>query len=733
MVASVLKRALFVLLLHVIVWSQALAQGSKNISLEELWMTGNFHYQSLSGLRWMAEDPYYTAFSSAGPNQPKDIVQYDIRSGKAVKTLVKGAQLVAENKQISLEEYAFNPTDLTQVLITTNTKSIYRHSTTADYYLFNTESQQLKKLNPAGQGSYATWSPDGKHIAYVRENNLYLVNAKTLEETAITDDGKYNHIINGASDWVYEEEFELVKGFEWSPDGKKIAFYRFDESNVREYVMQLWQTLYPEHQALKYPKAGEKNSDVQIFVYDIAGAEKKKLFGEDEDIYVPRIKWQPNSEDLFVYRMNRYQNHLHIYAVSVNNGEKALVYEEQNDAYIEINNDLTFVGDNKSFIISSEKDGYKHLYQYSLKGKELKQITKGKWEVDDFYGMDQQNTLYFTSTEVSSMERHLYSIRLDGKKKKQLTKDAGTYSANFSNSYKYYILTQTSISKAPSSTVYATNEKFSRKIMDNQSLEQRLKAYDMGNFEFKTFPAADGTELNGFMITPSDFDADKEYPVLMTVYGGPGHQQVMNRWGGHNHFWYHMLAQKGYIVVCIDGRGTGGRGEAFKKSTQHNLGKYETEDVIATAKHLAALSYIDSDRIGIFGWSFGGYLSSLAITLGAEHFKMAIAVAPVTSWRFYDTIYTERFLGLPSENAAGYDQNSPITHAGLLKGKYLLIHGTADDNVHIQNALEMQNALIAAGKQFDTFYYPNRNHGIYGGNTRLHLYEMMTNYIINNL
>ncbi|MFN6943827.1 MAG: S9 family peptidase [Cytophagaceae bacterium] len=722
------------LIIYISIFSSPITAQDKEITLREIWQTSTFQFRTVSGFRWMQDDNFYTAFSSA-----HDIVQYSVRTGDVASVLVRGSELIVSEtgEKIVPEEYFFSP-DLSMVLISTGSVKIFRHSTVADYYLFDLKNKKLARISAQGKSAYATFSPDGKNIAYVRNNNLYYTQISDMKEVAVTTDGELNKIINGASDWVYEEEFELVQAFQWSPDSKKIAYFRFDESHVPEFTLQLWQGSqepYPANHSFKYPKAGESNSKVEVYMFHLESEQKvKALAGSNQDAYIPRIKWHPSSASLAVYHLNRLQNHLQIVLADVHTGKAGLLYEEKDKAYIEINDDFSFIGDGKQFIISSEKDGYKHLYLYSDKGMLVRQITKGTWEVDEYYGLDEKNgILYYSSTEFSSKQRHLYSIQLSGKKKTRLSSEEGFHQARFSTGFNYYIQYHSSIARPLKVTLYATGSTFSRELLNNSELEDRLKNYSFGTFEFTEFPAADGSKLNGFIIRPPDFDPGKKYPVLLTVYGGPGHQLVMNRWGNHNHFWFHLLAQKGYIVACVDGRGTGGRGADFKKMTQNQLGKYETKDVISTAKYLAGLDYIDGDRIGIFGWSFGGYLSSLAITLGADQFKLAIAVAPVTSWRFYDTIYTERFLGLPSENAAGYDNNSPITHAANLRGKYLLIHGTADDNVHIQNALEMQNALIAAGKQFDTFYYPNRNHGIYGGNTRLHLYEMMTRYILENL
>ncbi len=561
---------------------------------------------------------------------------------------------------------------------------------------------------------------------------MYYKDLSNGNTTQITNDGEKNKIINGASDWVYEEELVLVQAFEWSPDGNKIAFFRFDESNVKEWLMKMYGELYPYEERFKYPKAGEENSKVEVFIYHLDSKKTIKANIPDTYEYISRINWTNDSKNLALQTLNRHQNKLQIYLSDANTGESKSIYKEENEKYIEVPT-TEFLSSKDQFIITSEKDGFNHIYLYDINGNLVSQVTKGNWDVTDFYGVDESKGLvYYQSAEVSPLQRHVYSIKINGTSKKQLTVKKGQNNADFSNGLKYFINYNTDANSPHFITLNDNTGKQKRILVDNEDLRKKMDATNLSKKEFIKVKV-NGDELNTWVIKPQNFDETKKYPLFMFVYGGPGSQTVEDSWGSFNYFWFQHLASLGYMVVSVDNRGTGARGEAFKKVTYKQLGKYETEDQIAAAKYFASLPYIDGSRIGIFGWSYGGYMSSLCLTKGADVFKTAIAVAPVTNWRFYDNIYTERYMQTPQENADGYDDNSPINHVEKLKGKYLLIHGMADDNVHFQNATEMTTALIKSNKQFEQFSYPNKNHGIYGGNTRLHLYYLMTNFIKENL
>jgi dipeptidyl-peptidase-4 len=582
---------------------------------------------------------------------------------------------------------------------------------------------------------YATFSPKGDKVAYVFHNNLFIKDLKSKNTTQITFDGEVNKIINGASDWVYEEEFGLVKAFQWSPGGEQLAYYKFDESNVKEFSMDMFKNeLYPSQYEFKYPKAGEENSKVSIHLFELRSQKTNTITFKKNYEYLPRMGWTKNKDILFVSAMNRHQNELDFILCNTSTNNSRVLFTETDKYYIDIHDNTTFTEDKNHMIWTSEKSGFKHIYYINLENGKWKQITNGDWEVTKFHGMDtEKNRVFYTSNEEGTIHRGLYSIGINRDDKIKLSSKIGTHNSTFSNGMKYYSNTYSTAYTPPYISLHNSNGKKIRVLEDNAELITTMSEFNLSDKEFFSFKTSEDVQLNGWMIKPSDFDSSKKYPVFMFLYGGPGSQQVLNSWGWFNYFWHQHLAQKGYIVACIDNRGTGGRGAEFKKLTYQQLGKYETLDQIEANKYLANLDYVDKDRIGIQGWSYGGYLSSLAITKGADYFKMAIAVAPVTNWRYYDNIYTERYMRTPQENPEGYDENSPINHVEKLRGKYLLIHGSADDNVHVQNTYEMISGLVKANKQFDLFIYPDKNHGIYGGNTRLHLYKKMTNFIEDNL
>ncbi|MBJ6117493.1 S9 family peptidase [Pontibacter sp. BT310] len=711
----------------------AQAQQKKDITLEDIYRKGTFRAQSVYGVNWMKDGQYYSSTVADEKNKVADIVKYDVTTGKPVSTIIEGENLKPEgsNTPIQFDNYTFS-SDEQKVLFSTGTEQIYRRSSKAEFYIYDLASKKLTKLSNGGKQLYATFSPDAKRVAFARDNNMFVTDLSNMKETQITTDGKFNSIINGSADWVYEEEFSFAQGFHWSPDGKKIAFYTFDETNVPEFNMQMWGELYPQDNKFKYPKPGEANSKVKVSVYDVASAKTVKMdTGNEADIYIPRIKWTNNPNLLSIQKMNRLQNTLEILHANATTGKADVVLKETDKAYIDITDDLTYLKDGKHFIHSSEVKGFNHLYLYNMNGKLVRQITNGNWEVSSYEGYDEKNDrLYYMSTEVSPLERHLYSISSKGKNKKRLTTTAGTHRVNLSNDFKYFLDYSSAANQVPVVALQTAKDgKLIKTLEDNQKLKNTLDQFNIAKQEFFTMKTADGTQLNGWMIKPTDFDPNKKYPVLMFVYGGPGSQTVTNSWGGTNYLWYQVLASKGMIVVSVDNRGTGARGAEFKKTTYANLGKYEIEDQIEAAKWLGNQNYVDKNRIGIWGHSYGGYMTLLGLTKGNGVFAAGISVAPVTNWRYYDTIYTERFLKTPQENAAGYDDNSPLFFADKLQGELLLIHGTGDDNVHFQNAVAMQDALISANKQFESFYYPNRNHGVGGGITSLHRFTMMTDFL----
>ncbi len=698
----------------------------KQLTLDEIW-TGAFRAQGMTALEAMKNTNQYTVLDFDRTSKSSQINLYDFATLNKVATLLDSKDFTALQ---GVDSYTFSK-DEKKLLIANNSDQIFRHSFVADFFIYDIASKSLTKLADY-KVQEPTFSPDGTKVAYVYQNNLYVYDLASKKHTQITTDGKKNSIINGVTDWVYEEEFSFVKAYDWNLGSDKIAFIRFDETDVPQFSMDMYnEGLYPTQNVFKYPKAGEKNAIVSLHVYDAKTGKTQKInLDKYSDFYIARIEWTNDVNTLSAQVLNRHQDNLDLLFVDGNSGTTKVVLNEKDKAYVDVTDNLTFLKDN-SFIWTSEKDGYNHIYHYDKTGKLKKQITKGAWEVTNYYGFDEKNgMIYYQSVENGSINRDVYAIKLDGNGKKRLSTLTGTNNATFSPNFQYFINSFSSAKNAPKYTLHETKSgKEVKVIASNEKLEETLAAYNLPSKEFFELTTEKGHKLNAWMIKPKDFDPNKKYPMFMYQYSGPGSQQVDNNWNGTDDYWFMMLTQQGYIVACVDGRGTGFKGADFKKCTQKELGKYEVEDQIDAAKVFGTYSYVDKSRIGIFGWSFGGFMASNCIFQGADVFKTAIAVAPVTSWRYYDSIYTERYMQTPQENASGYDNNSPINHVSKLKGNFLLIHGTADDNVHVQNTMKMVEALVQANKQFDWAIYPDKNHGIFGGKTRLQLYTKMTNFI----
>ncbi len=720
-------RKLHLLAIFLLVFQAIGVAQEKQVSVEEIYQ-GAFSTQGMDALRSMNNGTQYTVLNLDRQNQISTLDKYEYKTLEKVGTIVSSQDLP---EVPFFTAYSFSE-DEKKILLSTAVEPIFRRSTLGLFYVYDIDSKSVVKISDT-KIQEPTLSPNGEMVAYVMENNLYIFNLNTQETKKLTEDGVKNKIINGVTDWVYEEEFSFVKAFEWNADGSKIAFLRFDETDVPEFSMDVYGTgLYPEPYTFKYPKAGENNSIVTLHLLDVDSGQITKVDLGDA-YYMPRIQWKNHKDMLSVQTMNRHQNQLTLHTVNSKTGEVSTLLKEMDDAYVDITDNLTFLEDD-SFIWTSEKDGWNHIYLYNEDGELMNQVTTGEWEVTKYYGYDQnEDKIYYQSTENGSINRGVYNIESSGKNKKGLAIAAGTNSASFSTDFTYFINTFSSADTPPVYTLHkALNGKKVKDIKDNQQLLEKLKGYQIRPKEFSTINI-NGNDLNMYMIKPKDFDSSKKYPLLMYQYSGPGSQNVSNSWMGANDYWHQSLVADGYIVACVDGRGTGFKGSDFKKVTYLNLVKYETEDQIAAAKKLSELAYIDENRTGIWGWSFGGHMATNCILKGNDVFETAIAVAPVTSWRFYDTIYTERFMRTPAENPDGYDDNSPFNYPELLKGNYLLIHGSGDDNVHVQNTMRMIEALVQANKQFDWGIYPDKNHGIYGGNTRIHLFNKMTNFIKENL
>ena len=702
-----------------------LSAQNKQIAIGEIY-DGTFTVESLDKLQSMDKGKQYTILNIDRSLGISTIEKYDYKTQKKLETIVSSSASVP-----FFSSYEFSE-DESKLLLATAIEPIFRRSTLGYFYVYDLKSKKISAVSNL-KIQEPSLSPDGSKVAYIYNNNIFVWDIAANYTKQLTLDGVKNKIINGITDWVYEEEFAFVRAFEWNSDGSKLAFIRFDETKVPEFSMDVYgANLYQTQTKFKYPKAGEVNSEVSLHIVDVDTYDITKV-DLDDPYYIPRIKWMNDPNFLSVQTLNRHQNRLRLYAVNARNNTVSIILEETDDAYVSVTDDLTFLADD-SFIWTSEKDGFKHIYLYNVEGKLMNQVTKGPWEVTKFYGYDQnEDLIYYQSTENGSINRDVYSVRSNGKNKRRLTTKLGQNTADFSADFTYFINAFSNASTPPEYTLHnALNGKKVKDILNNQGLISKLEDYRINSKEFSTI-AINGNELNMWMIRPYDFDPTKKYPLFMTQYSGPGSQKVSNSWLDSNDYWFQMLANEGYIVVCVDGRGTGYKGADFKKVTYKELGKYEVEDQIAAAKKLSELSYIDESRTGIWGWSYGGFMSTNCLLKGNDTFEMAIAVAPVTSWRFYDTIYTERFMRTPQENPSGYDENSPFNYPELLKGKYLLVHGSADDNVHVQNTMRMVEALVQANKQFDWAIYPDKNHSIFGGNTRLHLYTKMTDFIKENL
>lgn len=707
----------------------ALVLSAQNITLENIW-GGKYYAQGLHGIHPMKDGKHYAV------NEQSGIFQYSydsfIDQSNSQTLIISG----------SFDDYAFS-SDEKYILLATDSRPIYRYSFTANWKVYDRSSKTFKTIFEGKPVQEPLFSPDTTKVGFVFENNLYYQDLSSGKVTQITTDGKKNEIINGICDWVYEEEFGFVRHFDWNADGTAIAFVKFDESKVREFYIPVYENnLYPYEMRFKYPKAGEDNSQVSLHIYELEPGKTSEInLNSVENYYIPKIKFTKDKNTLAVLTSNRHQNKVDVNFVEINSQKINKLFSETDEKWIDTDNfTLEFLDDN-GFLWTSERDGNRHIYHYDKTGKLKNQVTKGDWEVTDFYGYNSKdNSVYFQSNSHNgkriSTENQVQKIGLDGKKMVYLTDKHGTNAAEFSKTFEYFINSYSSNLQPP--TYYLRSGKDNKElavILENSAAASRLAADGVGTKEFFTMKV-NGADLNAYIIKPKDFDKNKKYPVLMYQYSGPGSQTVSNSWLNTNDQWHFMLAQKGYLVVCVDGRGTGGKGAIFKKQTYMDLGKKEVDDQIEVARQLSQYEYVDASRIGIWGWSYGGYMSSNCIFRGGDVFKMAIAVAPVTNWRYYDTVYTERFMRTPQENPNGYDKNSPITYAGQFNDKedhFLLIHGTADDNVHVQNSMDLATALISQNKQFDMMIYPDKNHGIYGGNTRIQLYTLMTNYILENL
>ena len=724
--------------LHLAVAGTLLLAGNESIAQDQtfdntsIWASRTFATEYVWGIRSMADGLHYTTQES-DENVGSCIVKWAYATGQAVDTLLTSAQAFGDPRE-GFGGYEFSA-DERFVVLTTASEGLYRHSFYANFYVYDlTSEEEARPVTDFAKGKQrlAQLSPAGDRVAFVRENNVFISHLGTGEELQVTTDGRINEVINGATDWVYEEEFGDDQGLFWSGDGSKLAYLKFDERNVREFHMPVYGQLYPDPYTFKYPKAGEENSNVSVHIFDLAEGKNRAVAVPKSAHYVPRIKWTNNPDVLCIVTMNRHQNDLRLLLTDGEFPNNRLgtreVFRETCNTYIDITDNLTFLDDGTSFLLTSERDGYNHLYTFDFEGNS-KQLTRGAWDVIDVLGYDaRRKQVHFTSSLKGATQKHVSFVDLRGRMT-TLDESPGTHSDDFSNSFDFSIHSHSTANTPPVYTLRDRKGKVIRTLKNNGRLVETLAAHNAVDKQFFTFTNEAGVALNCWMMLPQGFDPNQEYPVYMAIYGGPGANTVTDSWGGSTYLWHQYLAQEGYIVASCDPRGTQFRGRDFEHSTYKELGKLETEDFVDFAKHLGGLEYVDASRIGIQGWSYGGFMTLLCMTKGADVYRAGISVAPVTNWRYYDTIYTERFMQTPQENASGYDDNSPVNHADKLQGPLLLVHGSGDDNVHFQNSMEMVNALVAANKDFDFFVYPDRNHGIYGGNTRLHLFNMMMDFV----
>lgn len=704
----------------------------KRIELADVVVNNIFTPKTVTGLHSMNNGLNYSV-----SEEETKIVSYSYKTGQKLEVIFDLSKV--ENAGFSsFSDYVFS-SDETKILFTTNKKSIYRHSFSAEYFIWNSTTKEMSPLSANGAQQLATFSPDGERVAFVRNNNIFIKSLKFGTENQVTKDGKLNEIINGAPDWVYEEEFSFNKAFVWSPDSKFLAFTKFNETTVPVFNIPMYRGMEPEHHenelypgsySYKYPKAGEKNSVVSVHIYDLKSKTSVTAeVGDDPDQYIPRIKWTADASDLAIMKVNRLQNKVDIVLANPFTGDTRSFFSEKNKRYIDetFYDNFVFLPDNKYIVLTSERNGYSHLYLYDRQGFEVKQLTNGNFDVTAFYGFDDiKKVFYYQAAKESPLRREVYFVSLDGKKSGKLSEQTGTNRAVFSTGFKYFINYFSNVETPNLVTLHDQTGKLIRTLEDNKELKEKLKDYQVGKKEFFSFKTSENIELNGWMLKPNHFDSSKKYPVLMTQYSGPNSQKVLDSLVIG---WNEYLAQEGFLVVCVDPRGTGARGEEFRKMTYMQLGKYESDDQIEAARYLGTLLYVDKNRIAIWGWSYGGFMAALCMEKGADVFKAGISVAPVTNWRFYDSVYTERYMRTPKENPDGYDDNSPLTHAGDIKGDYMIIHGSADDNVHLQNTMEMTEHMVQANVKFDMAVYTNRYHGISGGNTSMHLFTRMTDWL----
>jgi dipeptidyl-peptidase-4 len=698
------------------------------LTVHAIW--GSREYASdLVDVAWMKDGKAYTAVEEDAAGNT-DLYRVDALTGTK-QLLVRGADLVPPGggKPIAIEEYRFS-TDGSKLLLFTNSARVWRQNTKGTFFVWDVAGRRLTPVSTrTGYQQFAKLSPDGRKVGFVRDNNLYVTDLATGAETALTADGSEN-VINGTSDWVYEEELNLRDAFRWSPDGRRIAFWRLDQTAIRPFYLVNQDSLYPTLVPVRYPKTGTPNSTVKIGVTEIATGRTSWVdLGAEQDIYIAAMDFADSPNELWLTRLNRHQNRLDVLLADATSGASRVITTDRDSAWVDAHEPLWIDG-GKQFLLLSDRDGHTQLYLFNRDGSLVRRVTPAGWDVLDVYGVDERaRALYFTGAIDGPLGRPVLRIGLDGSGLRRLSSEPGSHAAAFDPTFRLYVDTYSRAGVPPVETLRRADGTLVRPLAGNLALLRKVDALRLRAPEFLKVPTPDGVELNAWIIKPRDFDPTKQYPLLLFVYGGPGSQTVTDAWGGAQYLWHQMLAQDGYLVASVDNRGTGARGAKFQKMTYLRLGRYESADQIAAARWFGRQPFVSADRIGIWGWSYGGYVTSRTVLLGGGVFKAAIAVAPVTDWRFYDTIYTERYMRTPRENPTGYDESASLTYADSLKSSFLLVHGTGDDNVHFQNSERMVQRLEAANKQFDMRIYPNKTHAITGGNTRENLYGLFTSWL----
>jgi dipeptidyl-peptidase-4 len=712
--------------------------GEGEFSLERIHGSGDFTSASFSGT-WMRDGAWATLDrNDAGATE---LVRVDAETGGR-EPLIRTEELVPEGAEasIEIERFAFSG-DERAVLLFTDSEQVWRARTRGTYYVFDLDRRSLTPISRTTGGQmFAKLSPDAGFVAFVRDHDLYVTDLSTGAERRLTTDGSET-IINGTTDWVYEEELGLRDAFRWSPDGRRIAYWQLDQSTIRPFFLIDEMQLYPELNPVLYPKAGTPNSRVRVGSLDLETGETTWFdTGDDPDIYIARMEWAASADEVVIQRLNRHQNRLELLVGDARTGRTKVILVETDDAWVDVRDDMTWLDGGRRFLWTSERDGWRHIYLYERDGSLVRPLTRGEWEVTGLDGVDvERDRVFFTAAYGSPLTRSLLSVDLGARTpevRSVLSAERGSYGASFSPDFEYLIYNHSTIERPPVWTLArmrGREPRTVRTLIDNAELVARLEAADLGTPEFTRVQAADGTPLNAFILKPPDFDPTREYGLLMYVYGGPGSQTAIDRWGGSRYVWHQYMAKQGVLVASVDNRGTGARGREFKKQTYQRLGQLETADQLAALSQLADLPYVDGARVGIWGWSYGGYMTLMTTLQSEGRVAAGVSVAPVSDWKLYDTIYTERFMRTPQENPEGYERGAPVSYAAELESPLLIVHGTGDDNVHSQNMLQMVDALEQADKQFRMRIYPNKRHGITGSVTRVNLFRLISDFLLEHL